>query len=173
MAQIQPQPTEGKTKRKVHPALSIDMTPMVDLGFLLITFFIFTTTMAEQKALHLVMPKESTDSTEVGERKALTVILGKDNKVFVYAGKWQSAVNHKGISQTNYNVYQGMGSFIRAKQKQLRKEKDDLMLLIKPLSTASYQNVIDALDEALINNVQRYAIVDASAEEKAYIDHIQ
>jgi hypothetical protein len=66
-----------------------------------------------------------------------------------------------------------MGSFIRAKQKQLRKEKDDLMLLIKPLSTASYQNVIDALDEALINNVQRYAIVDASAEEKAYIDHIQ
>jgi hypothetical protein len=93
--------------------------------------------------------------------------------VYVYAGQWQKAVNNKGVSQTNYNVYQGIGSFIRAKQKQLKKDKDDLMLLIKPLSTASYQNVMDALDEALINNVQRYAIVDASAEEKAYIEHIQ
>jgi hypothetical protein len=118
------------------------------------------------------MPKESTDSTEVGASKVLTVILGKDNKVFVYAGKWQDAVTNKGVAQTNYNEYQGMGRFIRAKQKQLKKDRDDLVLLIKPLGTASYQNVIDALDEVLINNIQRYAIVEASAEEKAYTEHI-
>ena len=41
MAQMQDQPANGKTKRKLHSQLSIDMTPMVDLGFLLITFFIF------------------------------------------------------------------------------------------------------------------------------------
>jgi biopolymer transport protein ExbD len=172
MAQIQPQPIEGNTKRKLHPSLNIDMTPMVDLGFLLITFFIFTTSMAEKRITRLIMPKEG-DSTDLAESKALTAILGADNKVFVYAGKWHDAVAGQNIVSTNYSVYEGLGRFIRAKQKQLGKKRDDLVLIIKPLSTASYQNVIDALDEALINNVQKYAVVDAGAEEKDYLNSLK
>lgn len=172
MAQIQPQPMEGKSKRKVHAALPIDMTPMVDLGFLLITFFIFTTTMAEKRATSLIMPKEG-EPSRLSERKALTAILGKDNKVYVYAGKFENAMKDNKIISTNYTTYQGLGSLIRAKQKQLNQDKSGLMLLIKPLNMASYQNLVDALDEALINDVQRYAIVEASAEEKAYVASIQ
>ena len=140
------------------------MTPLVDLGFLLITFFIFTTTMAEKKATGLVMLQDG--ETAVASSKALTVILGDGNKVFAYAGRWEDAVSHQNIIQTNYSVTEGLGSLIRTKQKQLGDKKDNLVLIIKPLSTASYQNVIDALDEALINQVQRYMVVDASDAEK-------
>src|SRR5215213_9293197 len=94
MAQIQPEPITGKTKRKVHAAITIDMTPMVDLGFLLITFFIFTTTMAEQRVSKLLMPKESLDSTNLKEKNALTAILAGNNKVFAFVGQWQEAVKY-------------------------------------------------------------------------------
>src|SRR5215211_46521 len=171
MAQIQPEPMAGKTKRKIPAALFIDMTPMVDLGFLLISFFIFTTTMAEKRATTLFMPKESTDSLDLPESKAITAILAKDDKVFVYAGKWEDAVRNNKIAQTSYNHYPGLGNFIRFRQKALRENKDGLMLLIKPLSNSSYKNLIDALDEALINNIPRYAIVEASAVEKTYVEN--
>src|SRR5882724_5119287 len=68
----------------------VDMTPMVDLGFLLITFFIFTTTMSSPKALNLNMPKDTKNEEELNKAKesgALTIMLGKDNGVYYYEGQ--------------------------------------------------------------------------------------
>ena len=172
MEPIQPQLMEGKTKRKIHPALRIDMTPLVDLGFLLITFFVFTTTLAEKRVTRLVMPRDG-EPTGLSASKALTALLDRDNRVFVYAGAFEEAVHDHKVIQTNYNTYQGLGSLIRVKQKQLKKDRDGLMLLIKPLGVASYKNLIDALDEALINDVKRYAIVEATAQEKTYAEALQ
>src|SRR2546430_12355199 len=68
----------------------VDMTPMVDLGFLLITFFIFTTTMSSPKAMNLNMPKDTKNEEELNKAKesgALTIMLGKDNTVYYYEGQ--------------------------------------------------------------------------------------
>ena len=68
----------------------VDMTPMVDLGFLLITFFVFTTTMQSPTALPLNLPKDikdPKDQTEVKESGVITIMLGKDNHVYYYEGK--------------------------------------------------------------------------------------
>src|SRR5512138_286643 len=68
----------------------VDMTPMVDLGFLLITFFIFTTTMSTPSTMKLFMPKDEKnpkDLTEVKESGALTIMLGKDNGLYYYEGQ--------------------------------------------------------------------------------------
>src|SRR5258706_11342149 len=68
----------------------IDMTPMVDLGFLLVTFFILTTTMSKPKAMQIVMPdkdvKDSTQMSKVRESEAMTILLGSNDKVFFYYG---------------------------------------------------------------------------------------
>src|SRR5215510_2725233 len=74
----------------------VDMTPMVDLGFLLITFFIFTATMSSPTKMDLNMPKESDekDETKIKQSGALTILLGKDDidptkgaHVFYYEGE--------------------------------------------------------------------------------------
>jgi hypothetical protein len=80
------------------------------------------------------------------------------------------AVLDKKIVETNYNEYSGIGNLIRQKQERLNKQKDELVLLIKPTEKASYANLIDALDEAVINGVKRYAVVKETGEEKVYVE---
>src|SRR5688572_18115067 len=68
----------------------VDMTPMVDLGFLLITFFIFTTTMSSPTTMDLNMPKDTEKEDEQNKAKesgALTILLGKDDQVYYYEGQ--------------------------------------------------------------------------------------
>ena len=155
------QSIQSANLRQVH----IDMTPMVDLGFLLITFFIFTTTMTDPTTMSLAMPKEGTP-INLAESKALNFVLDGDNKVFSWEGSWSAGK----VVTTGDDERKGMGKSIREKQNALfQKEgaegKDQLMLLIKPTGKASYKNLIDALDEAVINGVKRYAVLKPTAEE--------
>src|SRR5215210_5252552 len=81
----------------------VDMTPMVDLGFLLITFFIFTATMSTPNTMRLIMPKDEKnpeDQTEVKESGALTILMGKGNGVYYYEG--QLKPDGSNFMSTNY-----------------------------------------------------------------------
>jgi len=173
MATIIPQPL-GKSKAGLH-TVKIDMTPMVDLGFLLITFFIFTTSITQPTITKLNMPKADPGGiTNIYEKTLVTAILDKE-KIIVYEGDFQKALAQNRLLQTNYDVKSGLGKFIRQKQKALQaiNRKDELMVVLKPLPSASYQDVINALDEMTINRVLRYGIVDVSANEKSYLSSKQ
>ena len=139
---------------------------MVDLGFLLITFFIFTTTLSQPGITKLIVPKEG-EGSAVAERNALTLLLDWD-RAFVYEGRWEDAFSQHRISTTGYHLQTGLGKSIRQKQQQLA-TKEDLVVLIKPLPTASYQQVITALDEMRINGVKKYALADATAAERLFV----
>lgn len=132
------------------------MTPMVDLGFLLITFFIFTSTLMESNALGLIMPAQGPPSL-TGASKTLTVVLGREDELNYYQGKLESG---GGLQPTSYHTQHGFGSIIRAKQKMLGKEKNELMIIINPSNDATYNNLISILDEIKISGVSKYAIAD-------------
>lgn len=162
MAQLQPVTTGAKRPPKA--SLKIDMTPMVDLGFLLITFFIFTTSVSEPTSTQLYMPADGSFSN-LAASNSLTLLLGKEDKIYFYKGKGEEALERNAVGKTTYDPKAGLGNIIRSKQKAMGSNRNDLMLLIKPLDQSTYKNVIDVLDEVLINSVSRYAIIEPSKEE--------
>jgi len=156
-----------KTKRK---GLRIDMTPMVDLGFLLITFFIVSTALATPAVMNLNMPHDG-EPIKIPESKSLTILLSGANKIFFYHGIEFSTDNKK-IHQTSYDELSGLGKVIRQKQMELENkhlDKKELVVLIKPGNQSSYRDLVAVLDEMLINNVARYAVVDQEMGETAYL----
>ena len=163
----------------------VDMTPMVDLGFLLITFFIFTTTMSSPKALNLNMPKDTKKEEELNKAKesgALTIMLGKDNAVYYYEGQlapdgsnFKSAtfttireeiINKKKDVIRNH-VHDSNCEKIWAENKGDKNSclDRDFVVVIKPDQDATYKNTVDILDEMTINNVKRYAMIDITPQE--------
>jgi biopolymer transport protein ExbD len=112
------------------------------------------------------MPKEG-EPIPVKQSHSLTLLLDKE-KAYAYEGRWEDAVVNNTIVETTYDLLSGMGKRIREKQKALA-EKDDLVVIIKPLAAASYQSVITALDEMQINNVKKYALAEASENEASFL----
>ncbi len=163
----------GQAHMKKKP-LRVDMTPMVDLGFLLISFFVFTAELSRPAATDLYMPKDGSPMP-LGNSYALTLLLDKNNEVYWYAGAWQEAYERSAILKTNYSGSHSLREIILIKQNGLDKlspEKEGssgLMLLIKASPGASYKNLADVLDEIAINRIRKYAIVSLSSEEKNWL----
>ena len=164
---------KGGVRRSKKLSTKVDLTPMVDLGFLLITFFILTTSWGEAKSMKFVMPKGDSASMPVAASAALTVIPISNDKVFYYHGEPAASLSTGAYGTTGYNIETGIGNIIRQKQAQLNRTPGfgakDLMLVIKPAEESSYKNVVDVMDEVLINRVTRYAVVDMSEEEKMLV----
>ncbi len=150
----------------------IDMTPMVDLGFLLVTFFILTTTMSKPKAMQIVMPdkevKDSTQMSKVRESEAMTVLLGSNDRVFYYYGIQEpkiQATNYKKIRDTLIQHNKDVLNLQRANGW----PTNGVIVLIKPTDQSKYENLVDMLDEMKVTEIKSYAIVDVSPEELAML----
>lgn len=151
--------------------LRIDMTPMVDLGFLLISFFIFTTEISKPKVTNLYMPHDG-DPIKIPDSKSLTILLDHDNKIFYYSGNTGDALKNNHVYKTSYDEMTGIGNIIRQKQIWLQRnniDKKELIILIKPTKESSYKNLVNALDNMLVNNVTRYAIVNPEKSEEDFV----
>jgi hypothetical protein len=167
----------------------VDMTPMVDLGFLLITFFIFTATMSSPTTMDLNMPKDTEDKkdeTKVKQSGALTIMLGKKDKVFYYEGELApdgsnfKSTDFGGIRNeiirkkkdviSNYRTNADCEAKAKAKNKPVSDCFDeDFVVVIKPTPDATYKNTVDILDEMTINMVKRFAMVAITDVEKGLV----
>ncbi len=136
----------------------VDLTPMVDLGFLLITFFIFTTTMSQPTAMNLPLPDDTATPDEQNKAKesgALTLLIGKNSTVYYYEG--QLAVD---AGQNNFKTSTMKQIRDVIIEKKRRTPEKDLVIVIKPNDESTYKDLVDILDEMLINDIKRYALVD-------------
>lgn len=160
----------------------IDLTPMVDLGFLLITFFMYTTTMSKPKTMEINMPfkdenLKKEDESKVKASTALTVLLSKDHRIYYYEGLADDPNNPPNVQVTHFKPTGGIREIIMKKQKdveQLRQQgrlsgKDQLTVLIKPDDNSTYDDLVNILDEMSINDVRIYAIVDITPVDKEFI----
>ena len=144
----------------------VDLTAMVDLGFLLITFFMLASTMADPVSMSLILPAADGDPSKYPQSKTATLLIGPRDKVYVYTLPDQiSSFSPIKIDSVDYSS-QGLRQYIRRRQDEVKAKwgnKDQLFVLIKPLPGSSYKHTIDVLDEMLINQVKRYTIMRADA----------
>jgi biopolymer transport protein ExbD len=155
----------------------VDLTPMVDLGFLLITFFIFTTTMSQPTALKLLLPDDKVKPEEQNKAKesgALTILMGADNHVYYYEGQLKpDASNFLSASYNGENsirdVIMKKKAYVRSIAQDPNDPEHDLVIVIKPSQYCTYKNVIDILDEMSINVVKKFALVDIFDTEEQLI----
>lgn len=177
---------KGKPKKQT---LRVDFTPMVDMNMLLITFFMFCTTLSKPQIMNIAMPSDEKltkeDEVKVKESKAVTLLLGEDNKVYYYEGMpnyddWttlkETTYSPDGLRtlllERNADIVAQMGELRREKKKMSEdefkerakeikgnKEKAQVVV-IKPTAGCSYRNLVDALDEMQICSIDIYAIVD-------------
>lgn len=179
MAELHSKAGNDRHRKNMHRAkrlsTKVDLTPMVDLGFLLITFFIITTTWSEPKSMKLFLPKGEADMP-IGNSTALTVIPINNNRVFYYHGELPEALIKGLFDVTNFSITKGIGEIIRKKQLLLDHHpslnRKDLILIIKPSDESNYKNLVDIMDEVLINNVTHYSVVDLHETEKIAMSNL-
>ncbi|HTN18609.1 MAG TPA: biopolymer transporter ExbD [Chitinophagaceae bacterium] len=172
---------KGGVKKAKKLSTRIDLTPMVDLGFLLITFFIFTTTMSKPKTMEINMPFKDPNQpidnkSKVKESTALTILLSKDHRVYYYEGIGSDATNPPKVEVTNFKT-PGIRQVIIDKKKKVDalvrsgalSPTDKTTVLIKPDVNSTYEDFVNIIDEMSINGIQVYAIVDISPVDKEFI----
>lgn len=153
-------PQNGKAVRGStrKPVLGVDLTAMVDLAFLLITFFMLTTSLTKMNAMEIAKPDDEGNLQPWPASQTMTVLLGKDNQAAYYLGEASknpiNIVNLTDIRKVILNNKE-----IVAQTHQNAKDKD-LYVIIKPTSTSVYKNFVDVVDEMTINKINTYAIDD-------------
>lgn len=170
MAEIQQKDSgggKGGKKRAKKMSTKIDMTPMVDLAFLLLTFFMLTTTFAKPSVMQISMPvKPKPDDPEplaLKASEAFTVLLGENNKVYYYEGLLDASTKPE-LKVTNYS-----DSGIRQALLDRINRAPKPTVLIKADDKANYKNMVDILDEMTITGQKKYALVDISKEDEDLI----
>lgn len=150
----------------------VDLTAMVDLAFLLITFFMLTTSLSKPQSMDLTLPDKNEDQkvedTKVDENRTMTVLLGDNNQIKYYMGFMNQPM--KPIN-TTYGKAGFRKELLKRKKQVLdysaAKGKPDngIIVIIKPSKKSNYKNLVDVLDEMAISKIDRYAIVDIAPEE--------
>ena len=162
---------QKKGRRKIH-SLRVDLTPMVDLGFLLITFFMLSTTLEQLKVMNINMPdNEPTLTHTVFEEEAtITLIPSRAHTVYYYDGilKDPTQLKHTEISKAR-TVLLSKQTAVIALPASLSADAHKQHVLIKPTNDCSYADLVSILDEMNILSIPYYAIVDLTKEEEEMI----
>ena len=169
----------GKIRSK-KMSVRVDLTPMVDLGFLLITFFMLATSLSKPRVMALVVPdRHAGDPPELAASKVLTLLLGANDKVYCYEG-----IDNPKLDSTDYSAT-GLRKIILDKMDRVRqhwglenyvdsrtgepKKGSLLNVVIKPAPGSRYGNLVDALDEMAVCRVRYYTLLDISLQEENFI----
>ena len=203
MAEVQQSGGEEKKGKPKKQTLRVDFTPMVDMNMLLITFFMFCTTLSKPQIMDIAMPTDQKltdeDQVKVKESKAITLILGADNKLYYYTGI-PDYTNYTTLKETDYSpegirkvLLERNGPIVakmrdlrekrskkelneeqfKEQSKEIKDDKDGQVVVIKPTSEATYKNLVDALDEMAICSIAKYAIVDMQEGDQFLLENLK
>jgi len=167
--QVQEKGDKGGKVRSKKQSTRVDMTPMVDLNFLMLMFFMFTTTFSKPNVMDLGLPAKPKDKTQkapdtqIDLTNSISLIIGKDNRIF-YHQTDQAGLNENTLQETTYDK-EGITKVIE-QAKRRAKDVTKFTVIIKPTDDAVYKNFVDILDQMTITNSQQYGVTDIKPWEK-------
>lgn len=186
---------KGGKKRPKKGHVHVDMTPMVDLAFLLVTFFVLASSLSKPKVLEIIYPKEvenEDDKTKLADELATTLLIGgKDSEVFYYHGKFKPDSTQlqltdfskdgfrKVMLEKNVNVNDAYAALLKQyenvktegdttfvrKKGEIFNAKNAPFVIVKTIDETPFKNVVNAMDELNICNVKKRAVMDMAESE--------
>ncbi len=155
-----PEKTGGRRTLKKMP-VRVDLTAMVDLAFLLITFFMLTTSLNKPRAMRLTMPVPGPEGFDP-ETRTMTICLGKGNQLIWYLGLPDKPL----IGPEKIGFGRDLARAIAETKNQIFKSSGKGMnVIIKPADHSNYDNLVETLDDLNITQVPSYAIAKISAKD--------
>lgn len=160
----------SKKVRSKKQNSKVDLTAMVDLAFLLITFFMLTTTLSKPQSMSLGLPDKDDEvdtQVKVDENRTLTILMGENNKIKIFRGLLASPklapktviYGKEGLRKDLLEQKQAVLNYTGTKDK-------GMIVIIKPSKKSNYRNLVDVLDEMAITNIPTYAIVNEYSPEE-------
>jgi biopolymer transport protein ExbD len=151
----------ARTSKKL--STRVDLTAMVDLAFLLVTFFMLTTSLDKPRIMSLVMPDATSHPEPTAASRTVTLCLGKDNQLVYYRGTIEKPIdapqtlgfNKDGLRHTLFNM----------SQKIKQETGKPMIVLVKPSDHSAYGNLVNTIDELNITQNQIYAVTDISPKD--------
>lgn len=171
MAQISSNENSGGNRhakpRSKKLSARVDLTPMVDLAFLLITFFMLTIIVSDPRQMKLDMP-DGDDTANIGDCQVLHVLVDSADRIYTYEG-----LAIKDIRETSFNPENGIRQVLMHKTENVRQlcPKDHhgqprkMFCLIKLLPGARYNSMVNILDEMAITGTDYYALQDPTTDD--------
>jgi biopolymer transport protein ExbD len=157
---ISSEKTSGRNRLKKMP-VRIDLTAMVDLAFLLITFFILTTSLQKPRAMEIAMPVGPPGGDPAS--RTMTICLGKSNKAIWYLG-----MPDKPLATPQLVDYSKSGlraALVNTGKKIFAATGKSLIVILKPSNKTMYGDFVSAVDELNITGVPSYAIAQISPQD--------
>jgi biopolymer transport protein ExbD len=167
MAELNTPENNKSNIRSKKKALRVDLTAMVDLAFLLITFFILTTTLQKPHSMDLVMPVDATEPEGVAATRTMTVLIGSDSKASWFVGEADKPIMGPLVVALDK---QGIRKVLMEQSARIKRELGkEMIVLVKPSNRSIYENVVGVMDELNITNNKYRAIADITPADVAML----
>lgn len=174
MAEVQVKDSSGKggKVRSKKQVPHVDLTPMVDLAFLLITFFMLVTTFNKPNVMDLGLPAKPKENqkapdTEIKLSNSISLLIGKDNRIFWHQQD-NTSLTDATLNETSFDR-EGIRNIIK-QAKARAADQNKFTVIIKPTDDAVYKNFVDILDEMAITKSEMYGVTDVKPWEQAVYD---
>jgi biopolymer transport protein ExbD len=152
----------GIVKKGKKLSTRVDMTPVVDLAFLLLTFFMLATTFIKPQVMEMLLPEKGEDNgtrPKVNEKNVMTIVLGGDNKIY-----WFIGITDPQVESTDYS-----SKGIRKVLQENIRSNPKLVILVKLDEGSTYENFVDIFDELTITKPSSFALDELNDNDKAII----
>lgn len=150
---------KGKKRKKSRRlGIRMDMTPLVDVAFLLLTFFMLTTSMARPQTMEINLPPEEV-KIEIAESNLLTIRVNSKEQIF-----WSV-----GIEAPAKIEFSALREFLRLRSEQNPK----LVTLVKVDREAKYSTMVNMMDELNLANITRFSLAPMLDSDKELLSKVQ